>query len=124
MFFQVQALGQVEQDPEIHVTEDGKSTVTEFSLAVKTRRCVEDITIWLNCYAWGDMAAIIERDVAKGSIIFLQGDLTPHQYTTEDGKQGVSLEVNVKKFTFAGGGELQENVQQSEHGIEDSYCAY
>ena len=51
MFFQVQALGQVEQDPELHIIEDGK--------------------------------------------------------------QGLSFEVNVEKFSFAGGSELQESVQQS-----------
>lgn len=124
MFFQVQALGQVERDPELHFTEDGKSSVTEFSLAVNTRRCVEDITIWLNCYAWGDMAATIERDVTKGSMLFVQGDFTPHKYTTEDGKQEVSLEVNIKKFTFAGGSVLQENDQQSRVGLDDPYCAY
>jgi single-strand DNA-binding protein len=99
MFFQVQALGNVEQDPELHLTADG-SQVTQFSLAVDTKRCVEDITIWLNCYAWGDMAAITQQRVTKGSMIFVQGDFTPHEYTTEEGKQQVSLEVNVEKFSF------------------------
>jgi single-strand DNA-binding protein len=124
MFFQVQALGQVERDPELHLTEDGKSSVTEFSLAINTRRCVEDITIWLNCYAWGDMAATIERDVTKGSMIFVQGHFTPHEYTTEDGKQEVSLEVNVEKFSFADGSKPQGNGQQSGVGLDDPYCAY
>jgi len=124
MFFQVQALGQVERDPELQVTEDGKSSVTEFALAVNTKRCVEDITIWLNCYAWGDMAATIERDVTKGSMIFVQGHFTPHEYTTEEGKQGVSLEVNVEKFSFEGGSQPQENGQQSGLYPDDNYCAY
>jgi len=124
MFFQVQALGQVERDPELHVTEDGKSSVTEFALAVSTKRCVEDITIWLNCYAWGDMAATIERDVAKGSMIFVQGSFTPHEYTTEEGKQGLSFEVNVEKFSFAGGSQSLENGQQSGVRLDYPYCAY
>ena len=76
MFFQVQTLGHVERDPELHVTQDGLQ-VTEFSLAVKTKRCVEDITILLNCYAWGGLAETIERNVKKGSMIFVQGDFTP-----------------------------------------------
>ena len=113
MFFQVQALGQVEQDPELHITEDGKSSVAEFSLAINTIRCVEDITIWLNCYAWGTLAETVKRKVSKGSMIFVQGGFTPHQYTTEDGKQGLSFEVNVEKFSFAEENNSQEKDQQS-----------
>jgi single stranded DNA-binding protein len=124
MFFQVQALGQVEQGPELHVVEDGKSSVTEFSLAVNTRRCVEDITIWLNCYAWGEMAETVKRNVTKGSMIFVQGGFIPHEYTTEEGKQGLSFEVNVEKFSFAGGSQSLENGQQSGMRLDDPYCAY
>ena len=102
MFVQMQAFGRVEDDPELHVTKDG-SSVADFPLTVNTKRCVEDITIWLNCYAWGDMAETVKRNITKGSLIFLQGGFTPHQYTTEDGKQEVSLEVNVEKFSFGGG---------------------
>jgi len=123
MFFQVQTLGHVERDPELHVTQDG-SQVTEFSLAVNTKRCVEDITLLLNCYAWGGLAETIERNVKKGSMIFVQGDFTPHQYTTEDGKYGLSLEVNVQKFSLAGRSKLQENGQHSGSGLDDLYCAY
>ena len=112
MFIQMQAIGSVERDPELHITQDG-TPVTEFSLAVNTKRCVEDITIWLFCYAWGDQAETIQRSVTKGSRLFVEGHFTPHQYITEDGKQEVSLEVNVEKFSFADGSKAQENDQQS-----------
>src|SRR6266568_5921095 len=51
--------------------------------------------------AWGDQAETIQRSVTKGALLFVQGHFTPHQYTTEDGKQAVNLEVNVEKFSFA-----------------------
>ncbi len=104
MLFQVQAFGKVEGDPKLHITKDG-TPFTEFSLAVNTKRCVEDITVWLFCYAWGGRAENIQRSVTKGAMLFVQGDFTPHQYTTEDGKQEVSLEVNVEKFSFVDGSE-------------------
>ena len=100
MFIQMQAIGSVEHDPELHITKDG-TPVTDFSLAVNTQRCVEDITILLFCYAWGNQAETIQRSVTKGSMLFVQGHFTPHQYISEDGKQEVSLEVNVEKFSFA-----------------------
>ena len=100
MFFQVQAFGKVESDPELHITKDG-TPFSEFSLSVNKKRCVADVTIWLFCYAWGGHAETIKRSVTKGSMLFVQGDFTPHQYTTEDDEQGLSLEVNVEKFSFA-----------------------
>ena len=108
MFFQVQAFGKVERDPELVITKDG-TPFTEFSLAVSKKRCVENVTIWLFCYAWGGRAENIQRSVTKGAMLFVQGDFTPHQYTTEDGKQEVSLEVNVERFSFAGGSKPQGN---------------
>ena len=99
MFIQIQAIGSVERDPELRIAKDG-TPVTEFSLAVNTKRCVEDITIWLFCYAWGSQAETIQRPVTKGSMLFVQGHFTPHQFMTEDGKQEVSLEVNVEKFSL------------------------
>jgi single stranded DNA-binding protein len=116
MTIQMQAIGSVERDPKLHITQDG-TPFTEFSLAVNTKRCVEDITIWLFCYAWGGQAETIQRLVTKGSMLFVQGHFTPHQYMTEDGKQEVSLEVNVEKFSFAEGSKPQENVQQSGTGL-------
>ena len=100
MFVQMQAFGSVESDPELQVTKDGIPH-TGFSLAVNTKRCVEDTTVWLYCYAWGDQAETIKRSVTKGAMLFVQGAFTSHQYTAEDGKQEVSLEVNVEKFSFA-----------------------
>jgi len=108
MFVQVQAFGKVEREPELVVTKGG-TPFTEFSLAVNTKRCVQDITIWLTCQAWGDQAETIKRSVTKGTMLFVQGHFTPHQYTTEDGKQGLSLEVNVERLSFADGSKPQGN---------------
>jgi single-stranded DNA-binding protein len=101
MFVQVQAFGCVERDPKLVVTKGGMP-FTEFPLAVNAKRCVENITIRLTCQAWGDEAESIQQFVTKGAMLFVQGHFTPHQYTTEDGKQGLSLEVNVEKFSFHG----------------------
>ena len=129
MFIQMQAIGRVERDPRLHFTQDG-TPFTEFSLVVKTKRCAEDITVWLFCYAWGSQAETIQSSVTKGSRLFVQGHFTPHQYRTEGGKQEVSLEVNVETFCFADGSKSQEHDQQSGaelctmsfHGQDRSPC--
>ena len=38
MSIQMQAIGSVERDPQLHLTQDG-TPFTEFSLAVNTKRC-------------------------------------------------------------------------------------
>ena len=119
MFVHMQAVGKVERDPELVVTKGGVA-FTEFPLAVNTKRCVEDITIWLTCSAWGDEAETIQRSVTKGALLFVQGHFTPHQYTTEDGKQEVSLEVNVERFSFAEGSKPEGNGQQSGTGLDET----
>ena len=112
MSIQMQAIGSVERDPQLHITQDG-TPFSEFLLVVNTKRCVEDITIWLFCYAWGSQAETIQRSVTKGSKLCVQGHFTPHQYLTEDGEQEVSLEVNVETFSLADGITAQEYDQHS-----------
>jgi single-stranded DNA-binding protein len=119
MFVQMQAFGKVERDPELVVIKGGMP-FTEFPLAVNTKRCVENITVRLTCQAWGDEAETIQRSVNKGALLFVQGHFTPHQYTTEDGKQAVSLEVNVERFSFADGSKTQGNDQQSGTGLDEN----
>ena len=50
MSIQMQAIGRVDRDPQLHLTPDG-TPVTSFSLVVNTKRCVEDITVWLFCFS-------------------------------------------------------------------------
>jgi single-stranded DNA-binding protein len=109
MFIQMQALGKVESDPKLRITKDG-TPHADFSLAVDTKRCVQDVTIRLFCYAFGSQAETIERSVTRGSMLFVQGHFSQHLYTTEDGKQEVNLEVNVEKFSFANGSQPQCSV--------------
>ena len=60
MFVQMQAFGKVERDPELVVTKGG-IPFTEFPLAINTKRCVQDITVWLTCHVWGDQAETLQR---------------------------------------------------------------
>lgn len=112
MFVQLQAVGRVEGDPELVVTPVG-TPFTEFSLAITTKRCLEDITIRLTCWAWGEQAETIKQSVIKGTMLFVQGPFTVHQDTIEDGKQGVNLEMTVETFSFAGESKPVGNSQQS-----------
>jgi len=100
MFIQMQAFGRVERDPELRIARDG-SPVAHFTLAVDTKRCVQNVTVPLYCYGWGKQAENIQNSITKGAMIFVQGHFSYQPYTTEDGRQAVSLEVNVEQFHLA-----------------------
>ena len=124
MSIQMQAFGSVERDPELVITPVGPP-FAEFPLVVKTKRCVEDISILLTCQAWGEQAETIQRSVTKGATLFVQGHFTPHRFTTEEGEQEVSLELMVEKFSFADGSKPERDGRQSWHELTSSpSCDY
>ena len=88
MFIQMQAFGRVERDPELYIAENG-SPVARFMLAVDTKRCVQNVTVPLHCYAWGKQAETIQSAVTKDSMLFVQGHFSYQPYTTEDGRPTV-----------------------------------
>lgn len=102
MLEQITLIGNVGRDPELTVTPDG-TPVTKFTLAVNKKIKGNEETHWYNCTAWRGLAETIEKYVVKGSTLFIQGDFNTRQYTTRDGKPGLSLDVTVEKFAFAGG---------------------
>jgi len=103
MLEQITLIGNVGRDPELSVTPDG-TPVTKFTLAVNRKsKSGNEETHWYNCTAWRGLAEVVEKYVIKGSTLFIQGDFTPRQYTTRDGKPGISLDVTVEKFSFVGG---------------------
>lgn len=125
MFVQLQAVGRVESDPELVVTPVG-TPFTEFSLTITTKRCLEDLTIQLTCWAWGEQAETIKQSVTKGTLLFVQGPFTFHQDTVEDGKPAVNLEVTVETFSFADESKPDDNSQQSLIGRDRLFlsCEY
>ena len=100
MFIQMQALGRVERDPELRIEKDG-TPVAHFTLVIDTKRCVQNVTVPLYCYGWGEQAENIQNAITRGAMLFVQGHFSYQPYIAEDGQQAVSLEVNVEQFHLA-----------------------
>lgn len=86
----------------MNYTPDG-TAVTKFSMAVTKKTKNGDQTTWYNCTAWRGLAETLSNHLKKGQMVFVQGDLNVRQYTAKDGSNGISLDVVVEKFQFAGG---------------------
>ena len=102
----VQLIGNLGNDPEIINLESGK-TLAKFSIATnesyKTAQGekVTD-TQWHNIVAWGKTAQIVEKYVAKGKEIAIEGKLTTRSWEDKDGTKRYTTEVVCSELLLLG----------------------
>src|SRR6187431_344814 len=85
----VQLIGNLGKAPEVKNTESGKK-MARFSVATnesyrnsKGDKVTE--TQWHNLIAWGKVADIAEKYLAKGTEVAIEGKLINHNYTDKSG---------------------------------------
>tara|TARA_R100000406_G_scaffold95842_1_gene91366 strand:+ start:2671 stop:2997 length:327 start_codon:yes stop_codon:yes gene_type:complete len=91
----ITAYGNLGKDPELKNV--GQNQVASFSLAVRTGK---DETTWMNCAVWGKRAQAAAEYLRKGAKITIAGQGKLNSYTTQDGTEKQSLNVNVTDFTL------------------------
>ena len=91
----ITAYGNLGKDPELRNV--GQNQVASFSLAVRTGK---DETTWMNCAVWGKRAQTAAEYLRKGAKITIAGQGKLNSYTTQDGTEKQSLNVNVTDFTL------------------------
>ena len=102
----VQLIGHVGNDPEIK-TFDGEKKLVNFTLATNESykndkgEKVEE-TQWHKLVAWGKTADIIEKYVAKGKEIAIEGKLTHRNYEDKNGEKRYFTEVVVNDVLLLG----------------------
>ena len=93
----VQLIGNLGNDPEVITLESGKK-LAKFAIATNESyknsngEKVTD-TQWHNIVAWGKTADIIEKYVAKGKEVAIEGKLTSRSYETKEGEKRYITEV-------------------------------
>jgi single-strand DNA-binding protein len=100
----VQLIGHIGQDPEIINLDGGKklaklrlATNDSYTKADGTR--VED-TQWHNLVAWGKSAEIVEKILAKGKQVGIDGKLVNRSYENKEGDKRYVTEVVVNEFVL------------------------
>ncbi|WP_452600315.1 single-stranded DNA-binding protein [Pontimicrobium sp. MEBiC01747] len=102
----VQLIGNLGNDPEIINLESGK-ILAKFALATNesyknaTGEKVVD-TQWHNIVAFGKVAEIIEKYVAKGKEIAIEGKLTTRTWEDKDGMKRYTTEVVCNELLMLG----------------------
>lgn len=100
----VTIIGNLGGDPETKFTPNGAMLV-EFSVAVSKKIREDEITNWYRVTAWGKLGEILDErsqagDFVKGSQAFVSGDLLVRDYTTQDGREGYSIDVRADSVAF------------------------
>src|SRR5450631_1085537 len=102
----VQLIGNLGNAPEVRNTESGKKLV-RFSVATnesyrnaKGEKVTE--TQWHNLIAWGKVADIAEKYLAKGTEVVVGGKLEHHNYTDKEGNKKYVTEIQVSELLLLG----------------------
>src|ERR1700730_6648438 len=104
MLNRVMLIGNVGQDPEIRSTQGGVSVATR-SLATSERWTDKETgekkerTEWHRVVVWPEgLVGVVEKDVRKGSKIYVDGTLVTRKWQDQGGNDRYSTEVVVSGF--------------------------
>lgn len=94
----VQLMGNLARDPEIRFTKTGRA-VAMFTVAC-TRTYVpagsteqRELTDFIPCVAWGNLAESCGNNLAKGKRVFVEGRISVRSYEGADGQKRYRTEV-------------------------------
>jgi single-strand DNA-binding protein len=97
MINKVTLIGNLGKDPEIRTFDNG-SKVARFSLA--TNENYQDksgewqtITEWHNVVCWRGLADRVEKQLKKGSLVYIEGKITYRKWADSEGKDRYSTDI-------------------------------
>lgn len=110
-------LGRLGGDPEVTTLKTGQ-VVAKFSLATsksykdKQGKKV-DTTQWHNIVMWQPLAQVAEKYLSKGSLVYLEGELTSRSYDDAQGNKRWFTEIVAHELTMLGGNNKKEESENS-----------
>ena len=97
-------IGNVGREPDVRRLDDGNVcasfplATTERAYKKRTGEEVPEKTEWHNIVAWQGIAERIERQVHKGSLVYLEGKLRTRQYLDANNIRHFITEIFVDQF--------------------------
>ncbi len=104
----VMLIGNLTRDPQLSYT-PSQTAVVDFGLATNRKWTAQDgsqreDTCFVDCRAFGKQAETINKYLAKGRSVFVEGRLTFDSWTGQDGTKRSKHRITVENFQFLGGG--------------------
>ena len=99
-------IGNLGKDPEIRYTQNGQA-VASFSLATSESWTdqngnKQDRTEWHNIVAWGKLADLSQRFLAKGRQIYIEGRIQSRDWTDQNQVKRRTTEIIATSIVFLG----------------------
>lgn len=106
-FNKVLLMGNLTRDPQLSYTPN-QTAVVDFGLATNRRWTGQDgsqreETCFVDCRAFGKQAETINKYLAKGRLVFIEGRLSFDTWTAQDGTKRSRHRVTVENFQFLPG---------------------
>ncbi len=102
-------LGRLGKDPETKHSQGGM-LICRFSLATsKKKKDGSEVTEWHRCLCFDKKAEIISQYMAKGSEIYIEGELQYGNYQDKDNITVYTTDIIVNQFTFVGSKNDKQN---------------
>jgi single-strand DNA-binding protein len=110
-------LGNLTRDPQLSYTPN-QTAVVDFGIATNRKWTGQDgsareETCFVDCRAFGKQAETINKYLAKGRGVFIEGRLTYDTWTAQDGTKKSRHRVTVESFQFLPGTGGQPGGQQN-----------
>ena len=98
---QLTLAGTLPRSPEMTYNPQGLA-ICKFSLAsnIYDKTISKNDTQWINCVCFDKQAESVAQFCAKGTAVLVVGPLNVRQYTTKDGRNGVSIDITVNKIEY------------------------
>lgn len=90
-------IGRLGAAPEMRQSNSGLA-IANFSIAYNNKKGDDEVTTWVRCVAFGDLASNL-GELDKGQRVIIQGELQERSYTTKDGE-----DRKVTEFVLRDGG--------------------
>lgn len=124
MLNHITIMGRLTKDPELRTTQSGTS-VTSFTVAVErdfTPKGQEKQTDFIDCTAWQQTGEFVSKYFRRGSMIVIEGSLQSRKWTSREGQNRVSWEINVNRAYF-GEAKRNDGYSQMDGGYSDGYAS-
>jgi single-strand DNA-binding protein len=107
----VMLIGNLTRDPQLSYT-PSQTAVVDFGLATNRKWTAQDgsqreDTCFVDCRSFGKQAETINKYLAKGRSVFVEGRLTFDSWNAQDGTKRSKHRITVENFQFLGGGSGQ-----------------
>ena len=120
MYNKITLIGRLTRDPELRFTNNG-NTMCNYSIAVKrsykNTQGQYDVDFF-DIVSWRKLAEISGKYLKKGRMVLVEGEMQSRKYTTQEGQQRTSWEVQARDMKMLspkdGNGNSSQQSQQAQ----------